>query len=422
MVRQVLTGLVCAVLTVSSTAELFSQDNLLGELYGRGVHAYFSGDYVEAHTQFTAAIDQGSKDPRCYFFRGLALTKLGRADQAEQDFMEGARMEISDEEMLYPIGRSLERVQGADRMMLEDTRRQARVEKRMREVEREKARFEQFERSQANVVRDPDAGEIEEPDDFGGPEEPMDPTEPEDAFGGPGETTGGVEEPADGGAIDDPTAGGGAIDPIGGATTPDDAGDGLSDPFAGGGLGIGEAETVEMPDGPTIEPSEPSDPFGGGAPVEPGGGAAPADPFGGGAPVEPGGGAAPADPFGGGAAPADPFGGGAAPADPFGGGAPVEPGGGAAPADPFGGGAATEPPADGAKKGALGSIFGALGRGAAKATSEEGDDDAGGGAAPAGPFGGAAPSNPFEDDAPTGGAAPAPADLFGEPPASSPFD
>ena len=416
MVRQVLTGLVCVVLTVSSTTELFSQNNLLGELYGRGVHAYFAGDYVEAHTQLTAAIEQGSKDPRCYFFRGLALTKLGRADQAEQDFMEGARMELSDEEMLYPIGRSLERVQGTDRMTLEDTRRQARVEKRLREVEREKARFEQFERSQANVVRDPDAGEIEEPADFGAPEEPAAPTEPEDAFGGPDETTGVVEEPAGGaieepagGAIDDPTAGGAAIDPLGGATTPDDSGDAPADPFAGGGLGIGEAETVEMPEGPTIEPSEPADPFGGGAPVEP------------------------------------PAAGGDAPADPFGGGAPVEPpaAGGDAPADPFGGGAAAAPaPADGEKKGTLGSIFGALGRGAAKATSEEDEDDAGAGGAapaPANPFGGgapveppagggapadpfgAAPSNPFEDDAPAGGAAPA-ATPFGEPPAASPFD
>ena len=39
-----------------------AQTEALNELYGSGVHAYFSHDYAKAHEYLTAAVDGGSHD------------------------------------------------------------------------------------------------------------------------------------------------------------------------------------------------------------------------------------------------------------------------------------------------------------------------------------------------------------------------
>src|SRR5262245_17536833 len=44
---------------------------LLANLYGSGVHAYNRGDFRSAHADFAAAIQDGSTDPRTFYFRGL---------------------------------------------------------------------------------------------------------------------------------------------------------------------------------------------------------------------------------------------------------------------------------------------------------------------------------------------------------------
>jgi len=67
-------------------SELPAQSAVLGQMYGSGVHAYFSQDYVRAHELLTEAINAGSEDPRCYYFRGLALERMGRPEGAAEDF------------------------------------------------------------------------------------------------------------------------------------------------------------------------------------------------------------------------------------------------------------------------------------------------------------------------------------------------
>lgn len=117
-----------ALLTVSSLAmtvrTCVARDavTLLSDLYGRGVHAYFSAQYDQARQYFDAAIAHGSRDPRCYYFRGLARLQTGQRDAADQDFRKGAMVEYSSEAN-YDIGRSLERIQGGTRMRLEQIRR-----------------------------------------------------------------------------------------------------------------------------------------------------------------------------------------------------------------------------------------------------------------------------------------------------------
>ena len=89
-----------------------AQEAVLDDFYGRGVQAYYSGDYRTAFTYLSAAITAGSTDPRAYYFRGLTELNLGRAPDAKADFTRGAELESADNPVFYDVGRSLERVQG----------------------------------------------------------------------------------------------------------------------------------------------------------------------------------------------------------------------------------------------------------------------------------------------------------------------
>jgi len=164
-----------------------AQDPLLEELYGQGVHAYYQGEYSEAHDLLTAAIDEGSRDPRCFYFRGLAYDKLGRPDEADADFAQGAELEAKLGTQFYAVGRSLERVQGEVRLKLEAFRQVARVEARRNELQRKADRYEQFQRDEGNVLRGnttapeslptvPDNGEDDPTAPFGGTPRAVTPT------------------------------------------------------------------------------------------------------------------------------------------------------------------------------------------------------------------------------------------------------
>jgi tetratricopeptide (TPR) repeat protein len=79
---------------VAARAQQLTIESLpLAAAYGNGVHGYFAGAYDRAYEDFSSAIEAGSTDPRAWYFRGLAALKLGRSDEAEADFAEGARRE-----------------------------------------------------------------------------------------------------------------------------------------------------------------------------------------------------------------------------------------------------------------------------------------------------------------------------------------
>ena len=140
-------------------APLTAQDAVLGQIYGNGVHAYFAEDYLRAHQLFTEAIDGHSQDPRCYYFRGLALLKLGRPQDADLDFQQGARLESSsDRARAYNVARSLERVQGSDRSRLEQCRMQARVTVLQKSENERRLRYQESAKEQRDfLMRESDA-------------------------------------------------------------------------------------------------------------------------------------------------------------------------------------------------------------------------------------------------------------------------
>lgn len=174
--------LLVAGLASLNTVSLFAQDAILGQKYGRGVHAYFTGDDLKAHEQLTAAIDGGSKDPRVFYFRGLAYLKLGRSQEAMQDFQKGADLESRDVNKFYNVSKALERVQGQARIALENYRVDARMAA-LEDAERaRKARYDAILREEPRVLREqpavpetvatPDANAEPAADDpFAAPEE-----------------------------------------------------------------------------------------------------------------------------------------------------------------------------------------------------------------------------------------------------------
>jgi hypothetical protein len=132
-----------------------AQESVLAELYGQGVHAYFSGQPQVAHEYLTTAVEQGIRDPRAYFFRGLAYTQLGRPDEAKMDFEKGAELETSGADRIYPVGRSLQRVQGRVRLDVEKYRQMARLAALKRDMKAKAVRYEQLKNAEGEVLRDP---------------------------------------------------------------------------------------------------------------------------------------------------------------------------------------------------------------------------------------------------------------------------
>jgi hypothetical protein len=137
-----------------SAASLLAQDAVLGQNYGAGVHAYFTGDSMKAYEQLTAAIDHGSKDPRVFYFRGLAYLRLGRPQEAVTDFRKGADVESKDINRFYNVGKALERVQGADRLQLEGYRVNARMAAYEESEKLRRERYEAVKREEERVLRE----------------------------------------------------------------------------------------------------------------------------------------------------------------------------------------------------------------------------------------------------------------------------
>ena len=130
-----------------------AQDPILAQLYGSGVHEYFSGGYRQAIADLTQAIDGGTKDPRVYYFRALSWWRLGDNVAGPNRSGGGRKMESADVNQYYPVSKSLERVQGTGRLLLERYRVQARAEAYRREERRNLARYEAQRKAEAEVLR-----------------------------------------------------------------------------------------------------------------------------------------------------------------------------------------------------------------------------------------------------------------------------
>lgn len=142
-----------AVVAAGTNGHLIAGEPLsIARVYGAGVHAYFSGDYLRSYDDLTQTIEAGSRDPRTRYFRGLAALALGRLDEAEADFSTGALLE-AEPGGNWSVSRSLERVQGHQRLQLERHRARARVAVLERARAMERGRYRQIQAAQPDVQR-----------------------------------------------------------------------------------------------------------------------------------------------------------------------------------------------------------------------------------------------------------------------------
>lgn len=107
------------------TTSGYCQSNTASRHYGRGMSAFNRGDYATAILQLDIAASHGNRAPSMFFARGFSKLRTGRSDEARIDFQEGAKEEVLSG--ATGITQAIQRVQGPDRAILEDYRRQARA-------------------------------------------------------------------------------------------------------------------------------------------------------------------------------------------------------------------------------------------------------------------------------------------------------
>lgn len=130
-----------------------AQNAILAQLYGQGVHAYYSGDSMKAYDLLSKAIDGGSKDPRAFYFRGLTAVSSGREYESEADYRAGAVLEAKGS-FGPSVGQALSRIQGSHRMKIESMRQQAQFEHQTAAAAKSKARYQGIEAASGTVLRE----------------------------------------------------------------------------------------------------------------------------------------------------------------------------------------------------------------------------------------------------------------------------
>ena len=95
-------------------------------IYGDGVHSFYAGKFQQSYDYLSEVIEIGTDDPRVYYFRGLSALRLGSQRDADDDFTKGATFE-AERGNTRTISRALERIQGPDRLLLEQCRSKARL-------------------------------------------------------------------------------------------------------------------------------------------------------------------------------------------------------------------------------------------------------------------------------------------------------
>ena len=111
-------------------------------IYGKGVHAFFDRDYEGTVTMLLQAVEIKSVDPRPYYFLGLAYLRQEKTEEADQYFRKAAQLEYSGRALRdYAVSEALRRIQGEERLRLEQIRTEERTNARIREQQQREARY-----------------------------------------------------------------------------------------------------------------------------------------------------------------------------------------------------------------------------------------------------------------------------------------
>lgn len=95
--------------------------------YGHGMHSFWAGCYEDAEKSFTNAISLAPGNPLYWYMRALTRRRVGNEEAAKHDALLGTAAErracYERGNVSADINRELRRLQGSDRIWLEDRRR-----------------------------------------------------------------------------------------------------------------------------------------------------------------------------------------------------------------------------------------------------------------------------------------------------------
>ena len=154
----------CLLVTFLSApqAASFGAVNDASQFFGPGSHALFAQQNQQAIAIFDRAEAQGVQDPRNFFLRGVAQLRLGNTAAATADIQRGAALEWALPHGNFNINQALTRIQGQERLMIEEARRVARANWEQVERQRRMDRYGEIVRDerahvQAQIERKNDA-------------------------------------------------------------------------------------------------------------------------------------------------------------------------------------------------------------------------------------------------------------------------
>ncbi len=99
-------------------------------LYARGVYLFFNGRYDEAESCFRRGTELSSENPANFYYLGLTQLRSGREEQARESFKKGAEAEWSPRGRLVDVPGHLIRIQGNERLLIEEVRRDVAKDRR----------------------------------------------------------------------------------------------------------------------------------------------------------------------------------------------------------------------------------------------------------------------------------------------------
>ncbi|MDR2641785.1 MAG: hypothetical protein LBC74_03210 [Planctomycetaceae bacterium] len=137
-------------------ADEFTIANEAEVLYGKGVHAFFDGNYKEAIAIFEKVEYLASEDPRPYFFAALARYRLDtNSEDADKYFKKAAILEWQGKSVReYDVSEALRRIQGKERLHIEHYRTQMKISWQKSNSTRDNIKYGEQKASDNKIVAD----------------------------------------------------------------------------------------------------------------------------------------------------------------------------------------------------------------------------------------------------------------------------
>ena len=108
----------------SAAGSLSAQGESPEALYARGVYLFFNGRYDEAEDFFRRGTSDSPDNPVNFYFLGVIQLRLGQTEAAEESFTKGAQAELTPHGRLVDVPGHLLRIQGNERLLIEQIRRE----------------------------------------------------------------------------------------------------------------------------------------------------------------------------------------------------------------------------------------------------------------------------------------------------------